>query len=891
MRMTLRSSLFVIGVLSLFAQSANAQISKNPDKFLGNITTMYQVDYGEAKYYTLWNQITPENESKWASVEGNKGTYNWQCETAFSYAKSHNFTYKFHALIWGAQYPSWFNSSMSVKDRYNAIVKWFDAAAKKYPDLPIIDVVNEAVGMHQQGNPLMKESLGGGGKTGYDWLIKAFELAHERWPNAILIYNDYNTFQWDTDAYINLVRTLRDAGAPIDAYGCQSHELKGFGLSSLQTVETKIQNALKMPMYITEYDIQTEDDNAQLNDYKVHIPYFWEKDYCAGITLWGYIYGKTWNEGTSGIIKYENNKNTERKAMTWLREYMASEKALNAKSPFPGMKKQISLYIKPSTLTATKNDTLSITINAKMVSAQKSIDSIRFYVNNKLDTVLTSAPYIVKYVPAKTGKYELKAVAFDNDSVTYERYGSFTAYNPRSVYNDTIQLPGTIEAEYFDNGGDGVSYHDNDAENRGNANFRTTEGVDIDNCTGGRVIGYTNTDEWLEYTVYVNQGGYYNYEAVVSSDNSNGSIRLSVNDGDGLTDITDIIKVPNTTTYTTYKSVSGRTLIQLKEGLNIIRLTITGGNCNVDKVKFTHVNVDKTLNCTIAPTPSPATVSKAVNMVFNMVNEDRKDAVSKINVFWDGQLVRTVTNNSFKAQYYPTTTGVSTISAIVIDTLGNESDIITKQITVNKKRSPYSTAISIPGILQAENFDKGGEGLTFHDADSKDEGNAGYRTDNEGVDIVKENNGYAIGYTSQQGEWLEYTVNVATQGKYAIKATVCTGLDNAAFKIGLMNGTSETRLATVSLTNNGWGNYYTTSEINLTQELQEGQQVFRITVTGIYCNIDKIEFILKQKTDVGYILEDEISVPQIRYNLSGVRVDEYYKGPVIINGKTYLIDE
>ena len=570
---------------------------------------------------------------------------------------------------------------------------------------------------------------------------------------------------------------------------------------------------------------------------------------------------------------------------------MASDKALNAKSPFPGMKKQISLYIKPSTLTATKNDTLSITINAKMVSAQKSIDSIRFYVNNKLDTVLTSAPYTVKYVPAKTGKYELKAVAFDNDSMTYERYGSFTAYNPRSVYNDTIQLPGTIEAEYFDNGDDGVSYHDNDANNRGNANFRTTEGVDIDNCTGGRALGYTNTDEWLEYTVYVNQGGYYNYEAVVSSDNSNGSIRLSLNDGDGLKDLTDIIKVPNTTTYTTYKSVSGRTLTQLKEGLNIIRLTITGGNCNVDKIKFTHVNVDKTLNFTIAPTPSPATVSKAVNMEFNMVNEDRKDAVSKIKVFWDGQLVRTVTNNSFKAQYYPTTTGVSTISAIVIDTLGNESDIITKQITVNKKRSPYSTAISIPGILQAENFDKGGEGLTFHDADSKDEGNAGYRTDNEGVDIVKENNGFAIGYTSQQGEWLEYTVNVATQGKYAIKATVCTGLDNAAFKIGLMNGTSETRLATVSLTNNGWGNYYTTSEINLTQELQEGQQVFRITVTGVYCNIDKIEFILKQKTDVGYILEDEISVPQIRYNLSGVRVDEYYKGPVIINGKTYLIDE
>ena len=104
-------------------------------------------------------------------------------------------------------------------------MKWYNAVKNKYATLPLIDVVNEAVGMHQQGNPMIKASLGGGGKTGYDWLIKAFEMAYERWPDAILIYNDYNTFQWDTDNFIDLVRTLRDAGAPIDAYGCQSHDL------------------------------------------------------------------------------------------------------------------------------------------------------------------------------------------------------------------------------------------------------------------------------------------------------------------------------------------------------------------------------------------------------------------------------------------------------------------------------------------------------------------------------------------------------------------------------------------------------------------------------------------------------------------------------------------
>ena len=59
-----------------------AQLSSNPNKFLGNITTSYNVDVGGGvpDYYKLWNQITCENESKWSSVEGNRGNFNWGCE-------------------------------------------------------------------------------------------------------------------------------------------------------------------------------------------------------------------------------------------------------------------------------------------------------------------------------------------------------------------------------------------------------------------------------------------------------------------------------------------------------------------------------------------------------------------------------------------------------------------------------------------------------------------------------------------------------------------------------------------------------------------------------------------------------------------------------------------
>ena len=88
--------------LCLFPFKTNAQLSSNPDKFLGNITTSYNVDYGNEKFYTLWNQITPENESKWASIEGSRrGSFNWGgCDNAYNYAKNHNFPFKFHCLIW-----------------------------------------------------------------------------------------------------------------------------------------------------------------------------------------------------------------------------------------------------------------------------------------------------------------------------------------------------------------------------------------------------------------------------------------------------------------------------------------------------------------------------------------------------------------------------------------------------------------------------------------------------------------------------------------------------------------------------------------------------------------------------------------------------------------------
>ena len=884
----------IISILTcsfLLAATTQAQLSQNPNKFLGNITTRYQVDAGGGvpEYYMLWNQITPENESKWGSVEGNRGSYNWGSDKPFNYAKQHGFTYKFHALVWGAQYPDrWFNSSLSVNERYNAIVKWFDEVKKHYPDLPMIDVVNEAVGMHQQGNPLMKESLGGGGKTGYDWLIKAFEMAHERWPNAILIYNDYNTFQYDTDAYIDLIRTLRDAGAPIDAYGCQSHDVDNISYDNLKNSMTKIQNAVKIPMYITELDINIEDDAKQKAQYQSIFPLMWEADYCAGVTIWGYVYGATWVDH-SGLYK----NGSERPAMTWLKEYMATDKAKNAKSPFPGMKKQISLYIKPATLKATYGDTLDITVRAELVDRNKSIDSVKLFVKGQLDTIMTQAPYIAKYVPAAKGDYPLKAIVYTSDGKTYEREGKFTAYPPRSPFAE-LSIPGLIQAEDFDKGGDGVTYHDSNGNKEGDASsYRSDcEGVDIVNGNGGYALGYTSTDEWLEYTVNVTKAGYYTYEAVASSGTTGSGFRLAISDNNGLTNLTDNISISQTASndWGTYKTFSGRTVIPLKEGEQVIRLTITGSSCNIDKINFRHVEIDKTLNVKISASPSPATTGSNTTLQFTPVTESRDGAIAKVKVYINGTLTNTLTSRPFKCTYKPTAKGTATISAIAVDTLDNESEITKYTLTINNARSAYKS-VDIPGTFQAEDFDRGGEGLTFHDSDSNDEGSANYRSDNEGLDIVTGNGGYAIGYTAS-GEWMEYTLNVTEAGTYRYTAFVSSGLDNSKFTIGLMKNGKETVLSEVVVPKGENWDTYSKKYGLFNMPFDVGRITLRITITGAYCNIDKIKLDNEiPATRISYITDDDKNANGTRYNVGGMRVNGYRQGITIKDGKKVLILE
>jgi len=153
----------------------------------------------------------------------------------------------------------------------------------------------------------------------------------------------------------------------------------------------------------------------------------------------------------------------------------------------------------------------------------------------------------------------------------------------------------------------------------------------------------------------------------------------------------------------------------------------------------------------------------------------------------------------------------------------------------SEPQTPYSgTAIKLPAVIQAEEFDKGGARKGYSDADSENQGDANFRTD-EGVDIVLGGTGKAIGYTSV-GEWLEYTVNVSKAGDYPIKASASTGSESTSFCLLLDGKTLMGDTIKVSKTGEDWSVYQKFDGGNV--YLDTGLHEIRLLITGDNVNVD-----------------------------------------------------
>jgi len=109
----------------------------------------------------------------------------------------------------------------------------------------------------------------------------------------------------------------------------------------------------------------------------------------------------------------------------------------------------------------------------------------------------------------------------------------------QAPYNESsLSLPGRLEMEEYDVGGQGVSYFDADSQNQGGA-FRPGDGVDIEATTGGGYnIGYIRPGEWTEYTVDFPKTGTYLLRARYASNSIGGTFGFTIDGQDVSGDIT-----------------------------------------------------------------------------------------------------------------------------------------------------------------------------------------------------------------------------------------------------------------------------------------------------------------------------------------------------------------
>ncbi|HET6252140.1 MAG TPA: carbohydrate-binding protein [Tepidisphaeraceae bacterium] len=301
-----------------------------------------------------------------------------------------------------------------------------------------------------------------------------------------------------------------------------------------------------------------------------------------------------------------------------------------------------------------------------------------------------------------------------------------------------------IPAAEYDQGGEGISYHDTTPTNLGGDDYRSPDAVDIETgAVAPHVVTDVDTGEWLNYTLDVPTAGQYVLSTDVSNSAAGGSFHASV----AGTNLTGAIAVPNTSGDSTFTTMTSAPFT-LAAGSQIMQIDFdqTAGNGNVGNF------------------------------------------------------------NTFELQPYtpPSPTGESPYSG-----------------------TPFNTNQTIPAI----DYNLGGEGVAYHDSTPANLGNSNLRP-GDGVDISTGGaSGEIVGYTAP-GEYLDYTINVATAGSYQLSSSA-TNTDAGAQFHAQIAGVNLT--GAMAVPKNANFTTYGTVTSN-TFQLSAGVQVLRIVMDTAAAN-------------------------------------------------------
>ena len=309
-----------------FAGSFRIGAALNQAQFTG------QDQRGAAIVKAQFNTITSENVLKWQLVHPKAGRYDFAAPDKYvEFGERNGMFIVGHTLVWHQQTPRWVFEDAAgapasrdtllarLRDHINTVVGRYRGRVKGW------DVVNEAV--DEDGTLRKTPWLT---IIGEDYLVKAFQFAHEADPNAELYYNDYSVENAPKrNGVIALIRKLQAAGVRVAAVGLQGHNKMGWPTAAQQDSTIAAIAALGVKVNITELDIDvlpaatrsqgaevtsSADPAAGLNPYAAGLPdslqqalarryadlfrvYLKHRDVISRVTFWGVTDGDSWLNG------------------------------------------------------------------------------------------------------------------------------------------------------------------------------------------------------------------------------------------------------------------------------------------------------------------------------------------------------------------------------------------------------------------------------------------------------------------------------------------------------------------------------------------------------------------------------------------------------------------
>ncbi len=339
-----------------------------------------------------------------------------------------------------------------------------------------------------------------------------------------------------------------------------------------------------------------------------------------------------------------------------------------------------------------------------------------------------------------------------------------------------------IEAEDYQEGGEGVGYSDSGTNNFWGA-YRPDDGVDIQDTSdvgGGYNIGRVVPGEWLEYDVTVPATGTYDIVArVASAVEDNHQLQYSLDGQQGT------FEFGNTGGWQAWEDVI-LSDVPLNAGEDVLRLDIIAVPFKLNYIELIPVgNIAENTAPTITEIIDDITVNAgADNTEINLfdVFEDEEsfdnELTYEITSNSNSDLVGTnIVNGQLTVGYPVTSGGTAEIAVTATDPEGLSTE------------TTFTVNIIGPMRIEAEDYQEGGEGVGYSDSDTNNFWGA-YRPD-DGVDIQDTadlGGGYNIGRVLP-GEWLEYDVTVPATGTYDIVARVASAVeDNHQLQYSLVDG-------------------------------------------------------------------------------------------------------